>query len=80
VKATVNRLRSFYGTAGNLAAGHVWPGNSFDGTLFPVFLGMRKYLRAARLEEKTVLTWLTSGVTVFMFIYLWVAMIRPEKF
>jgi K+-transporting ATPase KdpF subunit len=32
------------------------------------------------LQEKTMLTWLTAGATVFLFIYLWVAMIRPEKF
>jgi K+-transporting ATPase KdpF subunit len=28
----------------------------------------------------TMLIYLTAAVTVFLFIYLWVAVIRPEKF
>jgi len=27
-----------------------------------------------------MLTYLTAAVSVFLFIYLWVAVIRPEKF
>jgi K+-transporting ATPase KdpF subunit len=30
--------------------------------------------------ERTMLTYLTAIVAAFLFVYLWVAVIRPEKF
>jgi K+-transporting ATPase KdpF subunit len=58
-----------------LAAGHVWAGTGIDGTVLSVPQGVREDLKGA-----VMLIYLTAGVAAFLFVYLWVAMIRPEKF
>jgi K+-transporting ATPase KdpF subunit len=58
-----------------LAASHVCPGDWHDGRLSVVSESLRKNLRGA-----AMLIYITAAVALFLFIYLWVAMIRPEWF
>jgi K+-transporting ATPase KdpF subunit len=58
-----------------LVARDVRVGHRFDGTLLVVFESLRTHLR-----RSIMLIFITAAVAAFLFIYLWVAMIRPEWF
>jgi K+-transporting ATPase KdpF subunit len=53
---------------------HVSPRPCIDGSMFPVHEGLRSNLTGL------VMIYLTSIVALLLFIYLFVALIRPEWF
>jgi K+-transporting ATPase KdpF subunit len=59
-----------------LASGYVPAGHSRDGALFAVLESVRENLKV----EVTQMIYLTAVVAVFLFIYLVVALVRPEWF
>jgi len=60
----------------NLASGDVPAGHRGDGTMFIVFESVRENIK----PEVTQMIYLTAVVAIFLFIYLVVALVRPEWF
>jgi K+-transporting ATPase KdpF subunit len=59
-----------------LASGDVPAGHRSDGAVFAVFEGVRENLKG----EVTYMIYLTAVIAIFLFIYLVVALVRPEWF
>jgi K+-transporting ATPase KdpF subunit len=59
-----------------LAAGNVFSRNYSNGVVFPVPGRLRKNIRS----EATTMIYVTAIVALFLFVYLFTALIRPEWF
>jgi K+-transporting ATPase KdpF subunit len=60
-----------------LAAGDVSPGHYRDGIVLPVHGSLRENIED---EVIPMMIYLTAAVAVFLFVYLVVALVRPEWF
>jgi K+-transporting ATPase KdpF subunit len=61
----------------NLAAGNVFLGHYIDGAMLPVYEILRENLDNG---VRWAMIYLTVIVAVFLFVYLVVALVRPEWF
>jgi K+-transporting ATPase KdpF subunit len=60
----------------DLAASNVFSRNYSNGVVFPVPGRLRKNIRS----EATTMIYVTAIVALFLFVYLFTALIRPEWF
>jgi K+-transporting ATPase KdpF subunit len=60
-----------------LVSSDVSPGHCSDGTVLPVHESLRKNIEE---EVMPMMIYLTAAVAVFLFVYLVVALVRPEWF
>jgi K+-transporting ATPase KdpF subunit len=59
-----------------LVAGNVFSGNYSHGVVLPVPGRLRKNIRS----EATAMIYVTAIIVLFLFVYLFTALIRPEWF
>jgi K+-transporting ATPase KdpF subunit len=59
-----------------LVAGNVFSGNYSHGVVFPVPGQLRKNIRS----EATTMIYVAALIALFLFVYLFTALIRPEWF
>ena len=71
-----NRYGAYQNEHCMLANVAVYPGNRINGTLLSVHGSLRQNIK----EEMPTMIYLTVAVVVFLLVYLFVALIRPEWF